>query len=482
MDPFVSFIPGKKRRPGNAGLSAKELRDRKRKRLEREQALQNDYLIKQQNGIPSSFQTADRKGNEENSHTDPPCEMSSTPGVGPERERRNQPEDYDGILQNRLKSILLEEQQKFVSSQDYANKLKDQVETFEQEEREVKENRCRLQKQINQLEARRTALTTALEQEKAELRAEENKYAELDSGLVALQETFCQMKSRRETIEKAKQTNRAELMQLEKNVEDIKEEVTKSETIQNDLVKEVEYRKKQLESQRSAFASAIKKANSNIFRLRETIETLKEYNRKEAMEHASTLSVANQTFNTGKVKADKLLSENSCKRPTMPTPELKTVFWSPNPNGKQKIKMNARPISGTIRQDKGENESELRAGGLQATIGSESPIAMESYSTPVPRSHSRRAFVDLKSQGDSLSNLGDSRSVDSRKSPSAEKRRDSGKQRKQPIKEAWKTDSLAGCLFEKELTESSPQSFTYMGHEILRRHRRSSPSERSKYY
>ncbi len=475
MDPFREFIPGIKTKPGNAGLSAKEIRDRKRRRLEREQELQNNNDAKQPTAMPCQPATREGEDSREDSLIDLKCEISFNRWILAERERLKQSKGAEGILQNRAKSMI-EERRKLIASQSTVQKLKLQVESFQQEEKEISDNQSSLQTQIKQLEVRHAALKTELERGKAELRMEEKQYAELGSDLAATQESLGQVKTRQNAIKKAKQKKRIEMLQLQKIVDEMRDEATQSENQQSDFIKEIEARKKELESQRDAFASAIRKANSGICRLRETIETLKESKRKEASVHATTLSAADRTFITAKVKLDDLASDNSCTRPSAPPSELKTIYWSPTPKSERKKR--ARSLISSPDRQEIVKKSECKLVSYGRIETSESSIVSEPHATPVPTSHSRRAsFAHLNSKVDSLSRIESTRLVDNRKSSPGEKRHESSKVRKQLIIDAWGMDSLAGCSMEKKVPESSPRSLTYMGHEILRKYRRRSSSD-----
>lgn len=355
-----------------------------------------------------------------------------------------------------------------IEEQNLIQNLHNQMELLENEQKMIFERRCQLQKQIQQMETRRTELAMTLEKERVELQLEEKKYIELETDLVGFKETFQQIKCRREMIEKAKEKKRMELTQLQAIVEHIREETNKSEKTQNDYIQEIETRTKELENERSTFASTMKKATSNISRLRETIEQLKECNRKEAAARTATLVAAKQAIHTGKCKLTLLLSDDT--RKSTPKSELKTVYWSPNPNKKKRTKNNSRASHSAARQ---EHAGNLKSGSNYDDLGkrteSETSTEMEVYETPVQHRHSRRASrVDLKSQGDSLSRIGGEK----RQLSSVEKTKQYGDVRKQLLQKVRRTDSLADSIHERRAQEFSPQCLTYMGHEILRKRQR----------
>jgi hypothetical protein len=447
MEPvFRPFIPGIRKKPGTAGLSAKEFRDRKRKRLERERHNDAPVLVTPLTSGEKEIQNAT------NYTAQLQSEIVVSPVVDSEQQRQSHSENSEKIRQDRLNSRPEEE----LLLQD----LKSRIDSLEKEERNICEGRCRLQTQIQEMEARRVELSKALENERAALQMEETKYLELETDLAGFQQTLNHIQSRREAIQQATEKTRYESIQLQTIVQNIREEILQLEKTQNECAQELETQKKELENERMIFASTMKKTCLNISRLREAIERLTKCNQKEAAARASTLAVAKQTLHTGKHKLSVILSDQ--KQPN--EPDLKTVYWCPNPGKKGKRKKSTRSSrhASTPEENAATSLSIVHNKKGIKTFESEPLVTEQDHATPVQQ---RRR----KSEGDSLSRLGDTRSVNSQKLSSGEKNKKYGGLRKQIFKETWRTDSLAASSEEKS---ASPPSLTYMGHEIIRKRRR----------
>ena len=463
---FRPFIPGTRRKAGNAGLSAKELRDRKRKRLEREHELHH----------ATTTQVTPLADEEDDEHvgnsttTDPNCEILVSPCVEDSSKGpiKHPSEHTDETLRMPNNGRPFEP----------PNLLPNlPVESSSEQPNEIREKRSRLQTHIQQMQDRRTELSHALEHERIELQRDEQTHAELQTDLAGFQETLHHIQSRRKHIETETQRKRAELVQLQAMVEEMRKQTVEAEQVQKDCMQEIDHRARELERERSSFADAMQKATANIARLRETAEKLQECQRKEADARAATLAAAKHAVSTGKLKVSLLLSDNSQNLPS--TSELKTVYWKPHATDtktRRKTKERTRlPGHDALRHETAvdsESESNDRGGGGDTTSNS-----MEVHATPVQHRTPRR-HVDLKLKVDSLSRLGDeSVNNNERKLSSAEKKNEYGSLRKQLMNDGtWNTDSLAVSSHHHEngSRNSSPPSLTYMGHEILRKRRRPS--------
>ncbi|GAX26428.1 hypothetical protein FisN_37Hh022 [Fistulifera solaris] len=449
MEPvFRPFIPGIRKKPGTAGLSAKEIRERKRKRLERERHNDTTLVLV----TPPSLLSGE-KGIHNNSTIALQKDIAMSPVVALEQQRHQHCTDNNEEIRQDCRHSLPDEEKQLLQD------LQSQIHSLEKQKKDVGDDRCRLQAQILEMEAKRAELSKALENERAALQMEEKKYLELETDLAGFHHTLSQIKSRREAIQQATEKTRYESIQLQTSVQEIREETLQLEKTQKDCAEELEAQKKELETERIIFASTMKKTCLNISRLREAIERLAECNQKEAAARASTLVVAQQTLHTGKHKLNALLSD----QPT--EPDLKTVYWCPNPGKKKgKTKNSTRSSRHASAPEENAAASSSIDRSVKDVIHFESePVSREqNHTTPVQQ---RRRIAE----GDSLSRLGDPRSVNGQKLSSGEKKKNYGGLRKQIFKETWRTDSLASSSEEKS---ASPPSLTYMGHEIVRKRKR----------
>ncbi|GAX19755.1 hypothetical protein FisN_37Lh022 [Fistulifera solaris] len=440
MEPvFRPFIPGIRKKPGTAGLSAKEIRERKRKRLERERHNDVPVLVTPLTSVEKEIH---------NSTT----ELQAGIVVGPVDDSEQPRHSHSGeeIRQDRLHSLPDEEQQ-------LLQDLQSQIQSLEKQERIISDDRCRLQEQIQEMEAKRAELSKALEHERASLQTEEKKYLELETDIAGFQQTLIHIKSRREAIQQVTEKAQYESIQLQTSLQEIREETFQLETTQNEYAQELEAQKKELETERILFANRMKKSFLNISRLREAIERLTECNKMEAAARASTLAVAKQTLNIGKHKLNALLSNEPTE------PDLKTVYWCPNPGKKGKTKKSTRSSRHASALEKaGTSLSIVQHEKDINDFDAELLVRKQDHTTPMQQ---RRRIAE----GDSLSRLGDTRSVNSQKVSSGEKRKKYGGLRKQIFNDTWKTDSLAASSEEKS---ASLPSLTYMGHEIIRKRKR----------
>jgi DNA repair exonuclease SbcCD ATPase subunit len=445
MEPvFRPFIPAIRKKPGTAGLSAKEIRERKRKRLERERH-NNDATHPLVIVTPPTLLSGEKEIHHSTTALQPDIVVSPVVALE-QHQHQHRSQNCEKIGQDRLQSRPDEETQ-------LLQDLQIQIQSLEKQERNVSQDR--LQAQIQELEAKRAELSKALEMERAALQLEEKKYLELETDLAGFYQTLNHIQSRREAIQQATEKTRNESIQLQTTVQEIREETLQLEKTQNECAHELETQKKALESERIIFASTMKKTCLNISRLREAIERLTECNQREAAARASTLAVAKQTLRAGKHKLNALLSDPPTE------PDLKTVYWCPNPRKKEKTKK-------SIRSSRHASAPEENAAASLSIVQNNEKDVKDFESELLDREQDHATPVQQRrriAEGDSLSRLGDTRSVNSQKLSSGEKKKKYGGLRKQIFKDT--TDSLAASS-----ESASPPSLTYMSHEIMRKRKR----------